>query len=49
VQFSAWRFTFGPLAVMQSVDVSQTMVASLLHVPVAIPFGSVSLHTPVVS
>jgi hypothetical protein len=31
VQFSGWRFTFGPLAVMQSASVVHATVASLLQ------------------
>jgi hypothetical protein len=50
VHFVASRDTFGPVAVMQSAFVSQAVVASLLHVPAAVPSpGSGSLQVPLMS
>jgi hypothetical protein len=49
VQFSSCRFTLGPVEVMQSVFASQAIESSLLHVPSAMPLGTRSLQTPLVS
>src|SRR5262245_54225449 len=50
VHASAWRQARGPVALMQPVAGSQTMVASLLHTPAAVPSpGNASLQVPLVS